>query len=597
MLHPFKIVVFICCFFVASLTSVGCTTLVVGNQAEFNGLQERLISTIKSGNKNIYVRLLPGTYIAKEKHITLKDIDASNTKIHIVGHGATLIPEGHEYHDGDNYQGTFSVGNSWMSGNKDVETWSYVKYADSLIEVLDAEEKRCRLKCKNSFSANTDFSNAYILITHWFQSSVYKIDKLEGQYVYFTADDLKSSFYDGYNVNDDYNYGKINPRYKLCNVETGDSCLRITNGKVCLPRGMMSVREGKTHRYVTIKDCKFYSLEISGIKFFGNSQKESNSAIYLKNIECKGLQIHDCEFRGFRSGVITSQASCNVIIADNLFSDCYFSGIQSDNASEGTIVKGNSFSSMGKRLTNSFCVICHGADYLVKDNTFVDFGFGGVGVGVWYKGAKKNNCSGVVEHNELKYSNDYVADIANHAIMDNGAIYLWTKNDGSIIRYNYINNFSGAKHNCGIFCDDGAYNYKLIGNVITGIANNYCIDARRDARVEEVNTPGSGIERSNVNIVIKDNIVNGKIRVVGNEIQNNGCVMGDTYFLLSGRAKLPKNIIDKVKVIGENVILNYLGEKNGYVVLSAKSFQQLKKSPVWNEVKKYMVRRTIICFQ
>ena len=106
MLHPFKIVVFyICCFFVASLTSVGCTTLVVGNQAEFDGLQEKLTSTIKAGEKNIRVSLLPGTYIAKEKHFTLKDIDAADTKIRFVGHGATLIPEGHEYHDGDNYQG------------------------------------------------------------------------------------------------------------------------------------------------------------------------------------------------------------------------------------------------------------------------------------------------------------------------------------------------------------------------------------------------------------------------------------------------------------------------------------------------------------
>lgn len=598
MLHPFKIVVFyICCFFVASLNSAGHTTLVVGNQAEFDGLQEKLTSAIESGKKNIYVSLLPGTYIAREKHITLKDINAADTKIRIVGHGATLIPEGREYHDGEAYEGTFSVGNSWMCGNKDVETWSYVRYADSLIEILDAEEKRCRLKCKNSFPDDTDFSNAYILITHWFRSSVYKIDNLENQYIYFTADDLKESYYSGYNVNDDYNYGKVNPRYKLCNVETGDDCLRITNGKVCLPVGMMSVREGKIQRYITIKDCKFHSLEISGIKFFGNSLKESNSAIYLKDNECESLQIHDCEFRGFRSSVVTSKASRNVIIANNVFSDCHFSGIQSDNASEGTIVKGNSFSSMGKRMTNSFCVICHGADYQVKNNAFVDFGFGGVGVGVWYKGAKKYNCSGVVEHNELKYSNNYVADIANHAIMDNGAIYLWTKNDGSIIRYNYINNFSGIKHNCGIFCDDGAYNYKLIGNVITGNVNNYCIDARRDARVEEVNTPGSGIDRSNVNIVIKDNIVNGKIRVVGNEIQNNGCVLGNTYFLLLEKSKLPKNTIDKVNVIGENVILNYLGEKNGYVVLSAKSIRQLKKSPFWNEVKKYMVRRTFSCSQ
>ena len=150
-----------CCFFLVTTASACRTTIMVNNQAEFDKLQEKLTSTIKAGKKNIYVSLLSGTYIAKEKHITLKDIDAADTKIRIVGHGATLISGGREYHDGEDYQGIFSVGNSWMSGNKDVETWSYVKYADSLIEILDLEKKHCRLKCKNTISANTDFSKSF----------------------------------------------------------------------------------------------------------------------------------------------------------------------------------------------------------------------------------------------------------------------------------------------------------------------------------------------------------------------------------------------------------------------------------------------------
>lgn len=561
MLHPFKIVVFICCFFVASLTSVGCTTIVVGNQSEFDGLQEKLTSTIKAGKKNIYVSLLPGTYIAKEKHIILKNIDASNTKIRIVGHDALLIPEGHEYHDGEAYVGTFLVGNSWMSGNKDVETWSYVKYADSLIEVLNAEEKHCRLKCKNSFSADTDFSNAYILITHWFQSSVYKIDNIENQYIYFTADDLKKSSYGGYNVNDDYNYCKKGIRYKLCNVETGEDYFHITNGKVHLPHGITSVWEGKTHNFLTFRNCKFSSVEIKGIQFLGNAFEDSNPAIYIRNTVSNKIRIHKCGFYGMRGSIISVSASPNVIIDNNQFADTYYYGIWSNNGSANTVVEKNSFKSMGKRMNNTTCIGCLGTNHRVSDNVFLDFGYCGIRTGVWYKSDMKQPCTGVIENNDLSYSQDYLDHIDNYGIMDGGAIYLATKNAGSIVRNNYIHDFSGIKHNRGIFCDDGASNIEIYGNVITDIANSMCIDSRRVTFVERSNTLESGIDRANINIVIRDNTVDGSIRFEAHEDLDNGCVKGANYILPAEDGKMPKMVISNVANPEVDIVLKHTGSK------------------------------------
>lgn len=558
MLHPFKIVVFyICCFFVASLTSVGCTTLVVGNQAEFDGLQEKLTSTIKAGEKNIRVSLLPGTYIAKEKHFTLKDIDAADTKIRFVGHGATLIPEGHEYHDGDNYQGTFSVGNSWMSGNKDVETWSYVKYADSLVEVLNAEEKLCRLKCNNAFPSEIDFNNAYILITHWYQSSTYKIEKIEGQYIYFTADDLKESSYGGYNVNDDYNYGKNGIRYKLCNVESGEDYFHITNRKVHLPHGITSVWEGKTHNFLTFRNCKFSSVEIKGIRFLGNAFEDSNPAIYIRNTVSNKIRIHKCGFYGMRGSIISVSASPNVIIDNNQFADTYYYGIWSNNGSANTVVEKNSFKSMGKRMNNTTCVGCLGTNHRVSDNVFLDFGYCGIRTGVWYKSDMKQPCTGVIENNDLSYSQDYLDHIDNYGIMDGGAIYLATKNAGSIVRNNYIHDFSGIKHNRGIFCDDGASNIEIYGNVITDIANSMCIDSRRVTFVERSNTPESGIDRANINIVIRDNTVDGSIRFEAHEDSDNGCVKGANYILPAKDGKMPKMVISNVANPEEDIVLKH----------------------------------------
>ena len=551
----------VCCLFLAIITSACRTTISVTNQAEFDGLQERLTSTIKAGKMNIRVSLLPGTYIAKEKHLTLQDIDAADTKIRIVGHGATLIPEGREYHDGEAYVETFSVGNSWMRGNKDVETWGYVKYADSLVEILDPEEKHCRLKCKNSFSDDTDFSNAYILIPHWFQSSTYKIEKIEGQYIYFTADDLKESSYDGYNVNDDYNYGKKAIRYKLCNIETGEDYLRITDGKVHLPNGVTSAWEGRIHNFLTFRNCKFSSVEIKGIQFLGNAFEDSNPAIYIRNTVSKKIRIHKCGFYGMRGSIISVSASPNVTIDNNHFEESYYYGIWSNNESANTVVEKNSFKSMGKRMNNTTCVGCLGTNYRVSDNVFLNFGYCGIRTGVWYKNKMTHSCSGIIEDNDLSYSQDYMDCIDNYGVMDGGAIYIATKNAGSIVRNNYIHGFSGMKHNRGIFCDDGASNIEIYGNVVTDIANSMCIDSRRVTFVERSNTPESGIDRANVNIVIRDNTVDGSIRFEAHEDSDNGCVKGANYVLPSKDGKMPKMVISNVANPEEDIVLNHTGTK------------------------------------
>lgn len=549
------VILSVSCLFVAIIASACRTTIVVNSQVEFDRLQEKLTNTIKTGKRNIFVTLLPGTYVTKEKHVALKGITAADTKIHIKGKDVILIPEGREYYDGDAYQGTFSTDNSWMSGTEDIETWSYIRYTDGLVEVLDTIKKLCQIKCKDTFPKNTDFSNAYILIPHWYQSSVYKIDDIEGPYIYFIADDLKTSSYGGYNVNDDYNFGKKEIRYKLCNVETGEDYLHLSHGKVHLPNGVTSVWEGKTHNFLTIQNCKFSSVEVKGICFLGNAFAESTSAICIQNSECKKIRIHKCGFYGMRGNVISVTASPNVQIDNNQFEDCYSYGIKSNNESANTVVEKNSFKSMGKRMNNTPCVRCQGTNYRVSDNVFLNFGYGGISTGVWYKSKMKQPCVGVIENNDLSFDQDYLDHIDNYGIMDGGAIYIATKNAGSIVRNNYIHGISGMKSNRGIFCDDGASNIEIYGNVITGVANSRCIDSRRATFVERSNTPESDIDRANVNIVIKDNVVDGSIRFEAHEDPNNGCVKGVNYILSAQDGKVPKMIIDHVAVQEDDVVV------------------------------------------
>jgi len=175
--------------------------------------------------------------------------------------------------------------------------------------------------------------------------------------------------------------------------------------------------------------------------------------------------------------------------------------------------------------------------------------------------------------------------------MDGGAIYVWTKNDGTIIRTNYIHGFSGIGGNRGIFCDDGAYNVQIYGNVITGIANSYCIESRRVASVEDVQTKGTGIDKSNVNVQIRDNIIDGSILFIGNEGLNNGCELGINYVLLKEHESLPPNTVRNIDDPQGIVVLTHTGEKRGRVGISRQSLRILKKADVWHSVRDYMIRK------
>ena len=322
-----------------------------------------------------------------------------------------------------------------------------------------------------------------------------------------------------------------------------------------LPNGVTSVWEGKTHNFLTFRNCKFSSVEIKGIQFFGNAFEDSNPAIYIGNTVSNKIRIHKCGFYGMRGSIITVSASPNVIIDNNQFADTYYYGIWSNNGSANTVVEKNSFKSMGKRMNNTTCVGCLGTNYRVSDNVFLNFGYGGIRTGVWYKNNMKKPCTGVIENNDLSYSPDYLDHIDNYGIMDGGAIYLATKNAGSIVRNNYIHDFSGIKHNRGIFCDDGASNIEIYGNVITDIANSMCIDSRRVTFVERSNTPESGIERANINIVIRDNTVDGSIRFEAHEDSDNGCIKGANYILPAEDGKMPKMVISNVANPEEDIVL------------------------------------------
>ena len=320
----------------------------------------------------------------------------------------------------------------------------------------------------------------------------------------------------------------------------------------------------RTHRFLSIQNCKFASIEVLGIQIRGNAQDGVNPAVCIKNSECKRIRIHKCGFYGMRGNVISIEASPNVLIDDNEFNNCYFCGIKSDYESDNTIVEKNSFTSMGKRMSSTPSVRCQGAGYRISDNRFFNFGYCGINTGVWYNSNSKSVSRGIIENNDLSYSQDYIKDIDNYGIMDGGAIYIATKNDG-------------------------AYNVEIYGNIILGIVNSRCIDSRPVARVESRITPESGIDRANVNVIIHDNIIDGNIRLEANESVDNGCVKGVNYILSIKNGTLPTNVIKGVANNEDDILLEFKGIKDEKIIISSSSYRLLKQQPFWHFVRPFFV--------
>ena len=146
--------------------------------------------------------------------------------------------------------------------------------------------------------------------------------------------------------------------------------------------------------------------------------------------------------------------------------------------------------------------------------------------------------------------------------------------------------------NRGIFCDDGAYNFQIYGNIIVGLDNSYSIDSRRVGSVETSRMTQTGIIRSNINNVIRDNVVDRPIRFEGHENSDNGCYRGNNYILSENDDKQPqKSVYNNVNNDKEDVPLFYREINDGIIVISKADYKHLRGLKNWSQIKRYFKRK------
>ena len=550
----------------------------ISTQAEFDAAEAIINKALRSGHKDIKVEFARGPFYFKGEHVILRGEDVcSDANLRLVGNNTVLIPVGKHYKKGDIYNGDFSVKNIYLDSRlQDLNIWGQMYHSDQMVEVLDVNKKLCRIHCPEFTLSNTSVSDeTYLQLTEWYLSSIYKVTKIEGNYIYFIAEDLKPglSAYGNYNVNYDYTIVKVFPRFRVCNLDDETSAVNFHKGKPV----NRDFYECKGYTFLRLYGAVYNSVEITGFKFYGNVGLGMLLDFRAAKV-ARGIHVHDCEFRNIKSVGIYMMQTSNVVINGNIFEDCYSDAVLAIDKVKNTIVIDNYFHSIGKGLRSCFAVHCQSSNFYVARNTIVDFGLGGIGVG---KGSSEGfeAGSGIVEDNVLYYTDAHHKWSAANGLIDGGAIYLWTRNDATIIRYNRIHNYTGAHSNRGIYCDDGAYGFTLYGNIITGDLNSNFIDSRL---VPSADLP------TNTNNVIEYNIVEGRYKFEGSNKSGNGCVKGKNIVLNKANSAPHKIVLGKFDKAEEDVNLEYKWNKDLSIVVPRSTRSELKKLPFYSRIKKYI---------
>lgn len=492
------------CLFLSLLClSAGARTkeIAIHSQASFDALPTLLYQCLYDGYEDITIRFDQGTFYFGEKYLFLDGLSFPKTRIRFIGQGTILTGKGEDYRDGDLLERPIEAGTGVISESGDVFLWSEVYHADSKVHVVDPEKRLCRLRCK-ALKKNQigDLSSCHILLTEWYLGKMMKVTQVKDGEIYFISDE------DTALLNADYDYAHKYPRFKLLNTKEAPFC--VLDNKVHLSPDLARVHVCRAGRLFSAHQASFRSLSFEGIIFSGNQDNIYPLLDFTETLT-EGVSITRCEFCGLRSKLVQAAYTPHFSFTDNSIHDCYRTGVSALKSAK-TVIRHNVFHNVGLALSNDFCIVCAGEDYLISDNLISDFGYGGIGVGLHFTIPRKDKITGTVKNNELWYTESYFADYPNHTLMDSGAIYAWTQHDRCVIRDNYIHDYTGMMHNRGIFLDDGASHVIVVNNTIRRVPNGWSIDSRLVREVETM--AGSQVTQANVGVLIHGNKVDGPIR-------------------------------------------------------------------------------------
>lgn len=507
--------------FFSNVNNTYASVFHIRTQSEFDQVTSLIETALAKGSKRIIIRIHKGSYIYKDNCIYIKNRIYPDASIRIEGRDVILRPINTSV---DNVSKTSCL--YFAEPAAEYNPWSDMIQCSDTIEIVDRQMQLCRLKLKRHIIDNETPVDKFIRISCWFKTDIFSIERIYDGYIYFYAGNRAKYMHESWdNVNVDYRYGNTFPRYWLFGFNNIDG----------------PILECQASKLICVKECVFKEFEISGLSVNGSNM--NSALISICNTQLNNVKIHDNKFKNIGNTVIGIEETNNVMVFNNVFENIYQTGFTAGQGCIGIRIFNNKFRNCGLGLMNSFCVQCNGDNFNIINNTFQNFGYGAIGVGIWHGSIKTNKCSGIIDNNLMFMDADFLENPLKYTLMDSGAIYVWTQTDGISIRNNCIHDIVGVKDNRGIFCDDGTKNVKIFNNVIMRIKNSYCIDLR-----EEKSVAGK-IPDHNTGNSCKDNLVDGKIRFfIGNDCEESGnIIFNDNNFKSSKTYKHWRRKIEKRK--------------------------------------------------
>lgn len=525
----------------------------INNQDEFDSINETLINKLKEGYKQINIVISSGIYFYDNDHVFLNRMDFPEASIKFKGRCTVLCGR-------HSCCGKYKSKKQVRSAYEQIKpNWSKMYQLDCPIEVVDMETTMCRIPNKVSLQYQ---EGLIIEVTEWFCRKQYLVDSITDEYIYFKAkgltyrDDWKS-----YSVNLDYAMTKQYPRYRFIKPPVA------TIKDKSLPS-----------RFMWVYASNLNQVSMSNIQFIGSSNNEE-SLLYMSSSKCKRFEIENCRFEGLANEAVRCARSNNLYFHNNVVEDCEGGALLTDNSSNNTRVENNVFNRTGLNGGMNYTVSCYGSDFIIQGNTFKDFNYAAINSGMRLKWEKPFSCSGIIEGNELFYTYNFIKAKSQYTLIDGGAIYLDSKIDHIIVRYNYIHDYTGMGHNRGVYCDDGAANIDIYGNIIANITNGDALFSWRSKGAEKQ------YDSANNNINVMYNIIQGTYHF--DATNNSSCMKGKN--LLIGTNESSKNVLDNFAVVEPDFLAN-----NGYAIkknkirLSRKAKSLAKALPSYNTMKTWI---------
>lgn len=468
---------------IMSIATADAVTIKVRTQQDFDLLGSKIMKAIKDGERNISVNIEAKELTFINNQISLTGIKHDDVIISIYGNGVHIKSQGEFVREVTNHDFMY------LKDGEYYNPWTEFEQLQDTITITDEASHLCSIYTTSKNKKDPYPQNKCIHYTCWYTSRKSPITYIGKNRIEFDGGDWavpqKGNFF---NVNMDYSYAKIFPRYRLFGTK------EITD----------SLYECTASTLLKMSSCNIQNFHMDDINVTGSSSK--GALIYVYMCDADAIVISNCSFRNIGGGVLYDRKSTNVCFKENKVDTFMNYGIKSDEGSTGASVIGNTFSNCTLGMEMSFAILMRSEKFAIKHNTISDFCYGGIGVGIWGGAKTTNKCSGVITDNELFYTDAFLSDLMQHTLMDSGAIYVWTNTDGVTINNNYIHDIAGIKDNRGIFCDDGTKNVTITNNRIENIDNSYDIDLRW------CETYKSNIPDHNTGNKIFNNQTTGKIR-------------------------------------------------------------------------------------